>query len=94
MSIGDDNKVCNCGRIVPKHIRCCVYCKSDRKKRGVCVWCGDRNAVGKSTYFEICKVIAMHEAIERESGRPEYPVAKVRGWDARENTRETKYGRD
>lgn len=94
MSIGDENKVCNCGRIIPKHIRCCVYCKSGRKKRGECVWCGDRKAVGKSTYCEICKVIAMHEAIERETGRTDQYAPKVRDWNARENIRDTKYGRD
>ncbi len=64
-----------CDRQIPEHIALCIYCKSQRRKKGVCIMCGvaarkEKTRGQQSDYCEICqnKAIRLNE---------QYPIGVV-----------------
>ena len=71
----------------------CVPCRYAAIDRKSCKWCGVNPRGARSGYCDTCKKRAAEVLIMRpaapEAGRPAY-----RGPEARERTRDTKFGRD
>lgn len=85
-----------CGLSIKGHMPYCIYCITELKKKGLCVWCGEKPQKAKSKngqqsrYCEECQAKAIAAF--------DYPAIACAGGyrtqDHRENTYETKHGRD
>lgn len=75
----------------------CRECRDELRKSGICVMCGVEPKAGTSksvVYCKACSEKATKKFNERAAASLESYQAKYRGQDHRENTRETKHGRD
>jgi len=86
-----------CGLMIKGKMPYCIYCIAEFRKAGTCIFCGEKPIAPKakngmqSKYCVECKQSA-EKAVESMEQNERY--RKFRGTDARENTYETKYGRD
>jgi predicted amidophosphoribosyltransferase len=97
--MADTHKCRTCDRQIYGGHRYCAFCRSKLKKAGICVWCGEKPIV-KGSRCEPCQagmeshldVVALAQHAAKDANP--IPAAKYRDSGAKENTRETKHGRD
>ena len=79
-----------CGHELAKPWPFCLVCKSALRKQGLCCWCGEKPADGKSQY---CRE---HRAIAADHGKDKHAYGWTghshRSQEAKEKTYETKHG--
>ena len=78
----------------------CETCECALLKAGLCKWCGEnarkpsRGKVKQSKYCESCQKSAIDATVKFYIRQEESTNPKFRSPEARENTRETKFGKD